>query len=144
MKTFKEQIEHMAAHNHKRLLEVIHKIKEDFGEEIEEYFLCHITNNEMYNEAMSHVKNLNGTYGGHWSPEVIKIKANINFEHKDYTCLDYAYMVNKIYSHIGDLMPEEHIHKYAVRLLEDDDYPGDPSERAYKDAMHMIEYFKRG
>lgn len=144
MKSFKEQLEHIAAHDHEKLLRIIHKIKDDFGDEIEEYFFCHITSLEMYNEAISHVKNLDGSFGGHWLPDSIKIKSGINFHDKDYTCYDYAYEVNKIYSHIGDIMPEDHIHKYAVRLLEDDDYPGDPSERAYKDAIKMIEYFKRG
>jgi hypothetical protein len=143
-KTFKEQLKYIIEHKPEKIHSILHRIKEDFGDEIEDYFFCHITDHDMYNEAVSYFINFNGTKGAHWSPEAVKVKAGIDFEDKEYTCLDYSYMVNKIYSHIGDFTPEDHIHKYAKRLLEDEDYPGDASERAYHDAIKMIEHFRKG
>lgn len=140
-KTLKEQLQYMQTHHPHKLHKIVSRLKEDFGEEIENYFYCHLTDKELYNAAVSHFENFNGTKGAHWTPETIKMKAGINFDEKDYTCLDFAYRANKIYSHIGDMMPEEHILKYAKRWLEDKDYPGDPSESSYHDAMEMLEYF---
>lgn len=141
MRTLKEQLEHLQTHHPKKLHKIITKLKEDYGEEIEDYFFCHIMDRNLYDTAVAHFKNFNGTQGAHWTPEVIKMKANINFDEKEYTCLDFAYMANKIYSHIGDMMSEEHIFKYTKRLLEDKDYYGDASERSYHDAMEILEYY---
>lgn len=143
-KTLKEQIKHILEHNPHKMHNIINRIKDDFGDEIEDYFFCHITDEDMYHEAVSYFDNFNGVKGAHWIPDAIKMKSNIKFDEKEYTCLDYAYMVNKIYSHAGDMMPEDHIFKYAIRLLEDPDYPGDASERAYHDAIKMIEHFRQG
>jgi hypothetical protein len=143
-KTFKEQLKHILEHNPDKMHKIINRIKDDFGDEIESYFFCHLTDEDMYNEAVSYFDNFNGIKGAHWMPEVIKMKSGINFDEKEYTCLDYAYEVNKVYSHGGDMFPEDHIFKYAKRLLEDPDYPGDASERAYHDAIKMIEHFRKG
>jgi hypothetical protein len=129
--------------DHDMVMMFAEEMPEEFDETLDKYeYGCHIATDKKYNEAVSYIKNFNGMKGAHWTPEVIKMKANINFDTTKYTLYDFAYMANKIYSHIGDIMPEEHILKYAKRLLEDKDYPGDPSERAYYDAMDMIEYYE--
>lgn len=144
MRTIHEQIDHIMQHNPEKMHKIIHHLEEDYGEEILGYFFCHIHSKEMYDKAVSYIKNFNGSKGAHWLPEIIKNKSMINFADKEYTLWDYSYMANKIYSHIGDLLMEENILKYAKRLLEDSDYPGNPSERAFHDAIKMIDYFESG
>lgn len=144
MRNLHEQIEHLIKHNPEKMHKIIHNLKEDYGEDIIDYFYCHIYSKEMYDKAVSYFHNFNGSKGAHWSPETIKNKAMINFDEKDYTLWDFSYMANKIYSHIGDLLMEENIIKYAKRLLEDKDYPGEASERAFHDAIKMVEYFEKG
>lgn len=143
-KTFKEQIQHILEHKPEKMHAILHRIKEDFGDEIEDYFYCHINDQDMYSEAVSYFINQDNSTGPHWNAETIKHKSNIDFNAKEYTYLDFAYMVNKEYSHIGDILSEEHLFLYAKRLLEDEDYPGDASERAYHDAIKMIEHFRKG
>ena len=143
-RTLKEQIEHIAMHNPHKMPKIIFRIMEDYGEEIEDYFYCHL-NKELYEAVTPYLINFNKQHGAHWMCDTIKMKSGINFDEKEYTLYDYAYWVNKIYSHIGDIMPEDNIFKYAKRLLEsDDDYPGDASESAYHDAMEMLEHYKEG
>lgn len=144
MRTLKEQISHIQTHNPHKMHKIINRIVEDYGDEIEDYFYCHINNKELYDKAVSYFVDFNKRRGAHWMCDVIKMKANINFDEKEYTLYDYAYMANKLYSHAGDLMPEENILKLAKRKLEDEDYPGDPSEQSFHDAMEMLEYFEEG
>nr|DAQ66518.1 MAG TPA: hypothetical protein [Caudoviricetes sp.] len=56
--------------------------------------------------------------------------------------MDYAYTLNMKYSDIGDLISTDMLMKIAKRYLEDKDYYGDPSERAYFDAKERIKYFE--
>lgn len=109
----------------------------------------HINSEEMYKKAVSLLVNADGSIGPHWSLPAIKEKSGINFETKDYTVYDYAYVVNMFYSDYGEvfknLPPKEFCHvflKMAKLYLSDEDYFGDPSERAYHNAMKRIEYNK--
>ena len=103
---------------------------------------CHIASERMYNEAVKYFENPNGTEGAYWDVSTIRIKSGIDFNSmKDYTLYDYAYMANMRYSDYGDFLGAEQILKMAKRDLEDKDYPGDPTERAYKDAKKRIKYF---
>ena len=67
-----------------------------------------------------------------------------NFEEKEYTCYDYAYVVNMLYSDYGNIFTEPVYYlKMARNYLTDADYYGTASERAYHDAMLRIAYFKK-
>ena len=103
---------------------------------------CHIASERMYNEAVKYFENPNGSEGPYWDVSTIRIKSGIDFNSmKDYTLWDYAYLANMHYSDYGDFLGAEQILKMAKRDLEDKDYPGDPTERAYKDAKRRIKYF---
>ena len=103
---------------------------------------CHIASERMYNEAVKYFENPNGSEGPYWDVSTIRIKSGIDFNSmKDYTLWDFAYLANMHYSDYGDFLGAEQILKMAKRDLEDKDYPGDPTERAYKDAKRRIKYF---
>lgn len=103
---------------------------------------CHIASERMYNEAVKYFENPNGSEGPYWDVSTIRIKSGIDFNTmKDYTIFDICYLANMHYSDYGDFLSAEQIIKMAKRDLEDKDYPGDPTERAYKDAKRRIKYF---
>lgn len=138
-----EHIKHMIKHNPHRAIEIIEEMVEDYGEDILEYFNSHIKTDALYQQYVSVFKNFDGTKGAHWSVDAIQQKANIDFSTKEYTNYDYAYVVNMKYSDDGDLMPVENLFKSAQRYLEDVDYYGNPSERAYCDGKKRYEYFTK-
>lgn len=102
----------------------------------------HIVSKEMYEDAVNCLVNQDGSKGAKWSLTEIENKINIDFDNKDYTLMDYAYTLNMKYSDIGDLISTDMLMKIAKRYLEDKDYYGDPSERAYFDAKERIKYFE--
>lgn len=102
----------------------------------------HIVSKEMYENAVDCLVNQDGSKGAKWSLTEIENKINIDFDNKDYTLMDYAYTLNMKYSDIGDLISTDMLMKIAKRYLEDKDYYGDPSERAYFDAKERIKYFE--
>lgn len=102
----------------------------------------HIVSKEMYEDAVDCLVNQDGSKGAKWSLTEIENKVNIDFDNKDYTLMDYAYTLNMKYSDIGDLTSTDMLMKIAKRYLEDKDYYGDPSERAYFDAKERIKYFE--
>lgn len=102
----------------------------------------HIVSKEMYEDAVDCLVNQDGSKGPKWSLTEIENKVNIDFDNKDYTLMDYAYTLNMKYSDIGDLISTDMLMKIAKRYLEDKDYYGDPSERAYFDAKERIKYFE--
>lgn len=102
----------------------------------------HIVSKEMYEDAVDCLVNQDGSKGAKWSLTEIENKVNIDFDNKDYTLMDYAYTLNMKYSDIGDLISTDMLMKIAKRYLEDKDYYGDPSERAYFDAKERIKYFE--
>lgn len=136
----KNKLAHILEHDKTKLFDIIDEIEEDFGC-LEEYFTCHIENMETYNKFISVIKNFDGTKGGHWTYEQIKSIAKIDFSHTEYTCYDYAYTVNMRYSDDGQRMNQEQIFASAKDYLEDVDYWGNPSERAYTDGKKRYEYF---
>lgn len=102
----------------------------------------HIVSKEMYEKAVGCLVNRDDSKGPKWSLTEIENKVNIDFDNKDYTLMDYAYALNMQYSDIGDLTGTDMLMKIAKRYLEDNDYYGDPSERAYFDAKERIKYFE--
>lgn len=136
------KLAHILKHNTDVLFEIIEEIEEKFGN-LEEFFTCHIDNMEIYNKWVSVLKNFDGTRGGHWTHEQVKANAKIDFNATPYTCYDYAYIVNMRYSDDGQRMNQEQIFASAKDYLEDVDYWGDPSERAYREGKKRYEYFKK-
>lgn len=137
-----EHIKKMIKHNPHRVFEILEEMSEFFGDEVYEFFDNHIKTKECYDEAVACFRNFDGTSGGHWSVEAIQQRSNIDFDHKEYTIYDFAYIVNMRYSDDGDLLTVDNVFKSAQRYLEDADFYGNPSERAYYDAKKRKEYFK--
>ena len=70
------------------------------------------------------------------------MRAGIDFSKTKYTKYDYAYVVNMLYSDYGDVFnTAAHYLQMAKNYLCDEDYYGNPSERAYHDAVSRMEYF---
>lgn len=121
----------------------------EYGEEIldfidEQLEGCHIRRMEMYDKACELLVNPDGSKGAKWDAQDIITESGIDFNKKRYTGLDYAYTVNMLYSDYGEAVRNtDTIMKMAVLYLEDNDYTGDPAERAYKDAKNRIQYFKK-
>lgn len=108
----------------------------------EMYLGCHIRDENFYNKAVSYFVNNDGSKGAKWTVEDIVSKSGINFDKKDYTDLDYAYVVNMLYSDYGNKIKDpDLLLDMAVQYLEDEDYPGEASERAYKNAKKRTKYF---
>ena len=137
------KLAHILKHDSEILFEIIEEIEEKYGN-LEEFFTCHIENLETYHKFISVLKNFDGTTGGHWTVEQVKANAKIDFSHTEYTCYDYAYIVNMRYSDDGQRMNQEQIFASAKDYLEDIDYWGNASERAYREGKKRYEYFKKG
>lgn len=117
---------------------------DEFEMAIMEYeYGCHIASKRMYEQAVSYFVNPDNHKGANWDVETIKAKANIDFNTKEYTLWDYAYMVNMHYSDYGEKLGTDLIFWMAKKDLEDKDYAGVASERAYKDAKKRIKYFEK-
>ena len=128
--------------------ELVAEWREDMPEQFaqkmyEDEYGCHIYTEQMYDEAVSYLKNPDETKGAHWDVNTIKSKAGIDFATKEYTLYDYCYQVNMHYSDYGDKISSDLLFFMAKRDLEDKDYYGDPTERAYKDARKRIRHHKK-
>ena len=130
--------------DHDMVMQFAEDMPEQFETALLEYeYGCHIVSKEMYNEAVAYFKNPDGTKGAKWSVEDVENKSGINFDAKDYTELDYAYVANMLYSDYGNIINSDLILKMAREYLEDSDYMGDASERAYYNAKKRIKYNKK-
>lgn len=139
-----ENLSHILRNDKDRMFEIVEELYEKYGKEIEEYFTSHIETQDAYNKYVSVLKNFDGSKGGHWTPEQIKEVAKINFDEKPYTCYDFAYVANMRYSDDGQRMNTDYIMASAKDYLEDVDYWGDPSTRAYCEGKKRYEYFMKG
>lgn len=104
---------------------------------------CHIVDKSMYNDATELFEWVdNKGTGAKWSVEDIRNVSGIDFNSKDYTLLDFAYTMNMLYSDNCNVFTEPTYYiKMSRNYLEDGDYMGDASERAYHDAIKRIRYF---
>lgn len=102
----------------------------------------HITTKEQFEKGIESLKWVeNKGVGEKWTCEDIIKLTNINFETKEYTKLDYCYAMNMIYSdNCNALQDPTYYLKMARNYLEDPDYYGNPSERAYWDVRKRIRY----
>lgn len=128
--------------------EMVMMFAEDMPEEFEMVIMkykygCHIGSKKMYEEFVSYFENADGTEGAHWDVDTIKAKAAIDFNSKEYTLWDFAYQVNMHYSDYGEKIGTDMLFWMAKKDLEDKDYPGNPSERAYKDGKRRMKYYEK-
>lgn len=104
---------------------------------------CHIRDVETYNKAVSVLENTTGESSPRWDYQNIKNKVNIDFSETKYTCYDFAYWMNMKYSDYGEFIQDFSTYvKMTMADLDDEDYQGDSSERAFMDAMEKIKYKK--
>lgn len=129
--------------------EIVEEWRDSMPENFAEYMFrkeygCHIVDVNFYNKAISYLKWSNGKgMGAKWSVDEIKKVSGIDFDDKDYYLLDFAYIMNMLWSDYCNVFTDSSYYiKMSVDYLEDVDYMGDPSERAYKNAKKRIRYFK--
>lgn len=129
--------------------EVIDEWRQDMPDQFVDYIYrteygCHIVNEEFYEKAVNLLRWADERGSGpKWSMEDIIKLSEINFDDKDYYPLDYCYVVNMLYSDYCNIFVDPSYYlKMAKNYLEDNDYMGNASERAYKNAKKRIEYFK--
>ena len=127
--------------------EIVEEWRRDMPENFAEYMLkleygCHIVDSSMYNEAISYLKWAGDKgIGAKWSIDEIKKASGIDFDDKAYYIMDYAYVCNMLWSDYCNIFTDTSYYlKMAQNYLEDSDYMGDPSERAYKNAKKRIKY----
>lgn len=111
----------------------------------EDEYGCHLAyNTELYNKAISLLKWVDDKgKGAKWSPDEIEKLTGIDFDTKDYYLLDFAYVMNMLYSDYCNIFTDTNYYiKMTKNYLEDSDYMGDPSERGYKNAKERIKYFE--
>jgi hypothetical protein len=104
---------------------------------------CHIVDRKTYDEAVELFDWVSDKgSGAKWSVDDIKNVSGIDFDSKDYTLLDFAYTMNMFWSDFCNVFTELGYYiKMSRNYLEDPDYTGDASERAYHDAIKRIRYF---
>lgn len=126
---------------------IVEEWREDMPDEFAEYMFrkeygCHLVDKNVYNKAVSLLKWADGKgFGAKWSVEDIKRVSGIDFDDKDYYDLDFAYVMNMLWSDYCNVFTDTSYYiKMSRDYLEDVDYMGDPSERAYKNAMKRIKY----
>lgn len=128
---------------------IVNEWRENMPEQFTRFHLkrkygCHIVNRAMYDEAVSLFDWVEDRgNGAKWSVEDIKRVAGIDFGTKEYTLLDFAYTMNMLWSdYCNVIMDASYYVKMAKNYLEDADYAGEASERAYHDAVKRIQYYE--
>lgn len=132
-------------YDHELVMEWRHDMPHQFAQKMyEDEYGCHIFDKEMYEEAVALFEWVdNKGSGAKWPVEDIVKLSNINFEDKEYTKHDYAYIMNMLFSDYCNVFTEPSYYlKMAKNYLEDPDYCGEASERAYHDAKKRIKYDK--
>jgi hypothetical protein len=128
---------------------IVAEWKEDMPEQFTMFHLkkrygCHIVDKSMYEKAVDLFEWVDekGT-GAKWSVSDIKSVSGIDFSTKDYTLLDFAYVMNMLWSDNCNVFTDTNYYlKMSRNYLEDADYMGDASERAYHNAVKRIRYFE--
>ena len=109
--------------------------------ECEKEYGCHIGTEELYREAVDLLEWVSGGDGAKWKAEDVIKLSGINFIDKKYTTWDSVYTVNMLYSDYCHVFTEPKYYlEMAKNYLEDPDYFGESSERAYHNAVKRIKY----
>lgn len=113
--------------------------------EIEKEYGCHIGTEEFYDKAVDLLEWVGDKgEGAKWSVDEAVRLSGIDFEDKEYTDYDYAYILNSLYSDYCNIFTDSSYYaKMAKNYLEDKDPADkqDPSERAYKMAKERIKNY---
>lgn len=120
------------------------KMPEDFTRyHLKKKYGCHIIDRATYDEAVSLLDWVdNRGNGAKWSVEDIVKVSGIDFNDKEYTQLDFAYTMNMLYADYCNVFTDVSYYvKMSKNYLEDSDYMGEASERAYHNAVKRIRYF---
>lgn len=132
--------------DHDLVMKFAKEMPEEFEEVIIEYaYGCHIGTEDFYEKAVDLLEWVGDKgEGAKWSVDDIVRLSGIDFDKKDYTEFDYAYVVNSFYADYCNVFTESSYYmKMARNYLEDLD-PADkqnPSERAYRDAKERIKNY---
>ena len=130
-------------YDHDLVMEWKKDMPQQFAQKMyEDEYGCHIFDKGMYDEATELFEWVDGKGTGiKWSIDDIVKLSNISFETKEYTKFDYCYIVNMLWSDYCNVFTEPSYYlKMAKNYLEDPDYCGDASERAYHNAKNRIKY----
>lgn len=129
---------------------VAHLIEEHFSEmtdyEKDKFFKgCHIHNEEQMNKGLKTIVSYTGAHAPFWTHAAFKRVARENgydCEDKPYTEYDVNFLAQAYAADLRILkMSATESIKAAVELLEDEDAPGDASERAYDMWKQRVDYF---
>ena len=122
---------------------LLHKELKETHPDIDSHLVKHFIENmpdEAYVSLLFEWVEDKGT-GAKWSCDDILKLANINFENKEYTKYDFCYQMNMLYSDYCNTPIDTNTYvKMAKNDLEDPDYCGEASERAYHNARKRIKY----
>ena len=128
---------------------IVTEFKDNMPEQFTRYMLkkkygCHIVDKSTYEEAVSLLDWVDEKgNGAKWSIEDIKSASGIDFDSKDYTLLDFAYIMNMLWSDYCNVFTDVNYYlRMARNYLEDSDYMGEASERAYHNAIKRIRYYE--
>lgn len=128
---------------------LVEEWKERMPDDFTRYMLkkrygCHIVDDNTYEDAVSLLDWVDDKgSGAKWSLADVKTVSGIDFDSKDYTARDFAYVMNMLWSDYCNVFTDASYYiKMARNYLEDTDYMGDASERAYHNAMKRIKYYR--
>jgi len=148
MESLKQNLKYLIENEPEKFLKIEQYSSMQDEVDIEE-FICalrygaHIRDIDTYNKAIATLENKTGEPVPKWEYQSIKNKISVDFADTDYTSYDFAYWMNMKYSDYGEITQDFSTYvKYTLADLDDDDYQGDSSERAYIDAMEKINYRK--
>ena len=141
---YRKKLEENPQFDHEMVMTFREEMPKEFADVM---YMCeyglHIMDEDYYNMAVSCLENKDGSKGSHWDINTIKNRSGINFDNEDFSLYDYAYVVNMLYSDYGNIFSDTSYYlKMAHNYLSDEDYYGDASERAFKDAKCRIKYFR--
>lgn len=131
------------------VMDYLEEMPEEAMLTLEEYenkkeYGCHIATEHLYNKAVSLLVGVNGAKGAKWTKDELKRISGIDFNTKEYSCYDFAYVANMLYSDYCNIFTDATYYiKMAKNYLEDSDYMGNASERAYKNAIKRIKHYKK-
>lgn len=143
---YKKHLEKNPNYDHDLVMEWREDMPKQFSRKMhEDEYGCHIFDEEMYNEAISHLTWAGGKgKGAKWDVDTLTKLSGIDFEKVDFFEYDYAFIANMLWSDYCEIFTDTTYYlKMAKMYLTDPDYPGKADERAYKNAIKRIEYYEK-
>lgn len=143
-KIYEEHLAENPNFDHDLVIEWKEEMPEEFSKKMYEIeYGCHIVDEDLYQEAVKLLK-WGSRSGAKWTVDEISKLSKIDFDTKPYYEMDFAYMVNRLYSDFYNIFSDAtYYFRMAQNYLEDEDYCGKADERAYHDAIKRIKYHKQ-